>query len=226
MPPKILKADSDTEFLFDGDIDCWAQSCTQTTITQKTQCPRKDADGNTVERIERNSRAEKIASIDPNQFSFARITRMTSAINGKEDVSGHIDGMANMKTCKLHIEGLVDESGKQLCGNINYGPAGSNEIPIKEPNCGYPELVEVAGEFSATLSKMSEGKVSTDASLLMPFVGSDSWGSCSFLIDQALHFTDVKKEIITQGCPYDWDMTEGSDWYSDPCCNWMLSDTM
>ncbi|GMH50701.1 hypothetical protein TrRE_jg10931, partial [Triparma retinervis] len=62
--------------------------------------------------------------------------------------------------------------------------------------------------------------------LLMPFVGSDSWGSCSFLIDQALHFTDVKKEIITQGCPYDWDMTEGSDWYSDPCCNWMLSDTM
>ncbi|GMH50683.1 hypothetical protein TrRE_jg645, partial [Triparma retinervis] len=81
-------------------------------------------------------------------------------------------------------------------------------------------------EFSATLSKMSEGKVSTDASLLMPFVGSDAWGSCSFLIDQALQFTDVKKEIITQGCPYDWDMTEGSDWYSDPCCNWMLSDTM
>jgi hypothetical protein len=226
MPPKILKADSDTEYLYDGPFDCWAQSCTHPTITQKTQCPRKDSLGNSVTRIEKNSKVEKLASIDPNKFSFARVTRITSAINGKEDKGGYIDGMANMKTCKLYIEDLVDADGVELCNNINYGAAESNFIPIKEPDCGYPELIKVAGEFSDTLALMSNGKVSTDASLLMPFVGSDSWGSCSFLIDQALQFTDVKKEIVTQGCPYDWDMTEGSDWSNDPCCNWMLSDHM
>uniref|UniRef100_A0A7S2QUM1 EF-hand domain-containing protein n=1 Tax=Triparma pacifica TaxID=91992 RepID=A0A7S2QUM1_9STRA len=226
QPPKILKPASTTDYLYDGPFDCWSQQCTHTTITQPLTCKRKDASGNDAPRIEKNSRAEMASGIDETLFSFALVTKKVSAINGKKEVFGHLPGMANMKSCKLSIDGLVDKDGVAMCQNINFGPPGSNEIDIKKPNCEYPELMSLADEFSNTLEKMSNGKVSTDASILMPYIGSDAWGSCSFLINQALLFEDKKKEITTKGCPHEWDETEGSPWQVDPCCNWMLGDSM
>ena len=132
QPPKILKPASTTDYLYDGPFDCWSQQCTHTTITQPLTCKRKDASGNDAPRIEKNSRAEMASGIDETLFSFALVTKKVSAINGKKEVFGHLPGMANMKSCKLSIDGLVDKDGVAMCQNINFGPPGSNEIDIKK----------------------------------------------------------------------------------------------
>lgn len=110
-----------------------------------------------------------------------------------------------MKGCKLYVDGLFTADGKELCTNLNYG---SNEkVPIKEPDCSYPELQATARQMTATLEKMSTGLAPNDAGLLLPFIGSDSWGSCSFLIDQALTFLDVPRTIKTMQCNHN-----GGEW--------------
>ena len=239
MPPKVLSVNSTSsspEYLYDGPFQCYGPQCTfdpntydsfstaaRATIQAPKKCRRYAADGITeVQRLERNSRAEKMATVDPNKFIFARVVRKTSAITGEEETSGYIPGLAQMQTCKIHVDGLVDADGRALCGNINYGPKEANEIPIKEPDCTFPELMNVTKMMGNTLDQMASGKVSTDAALLMPFVGSDAWGSCSFLVDQALNFEDVPQSITTLACGEEYSEQSDSAWQQDPCCNYAL----
>ncbi|GMH61172.1 hypothetical protein TrLO_g221 [Triparma laevis f. longispina] len=211
----------------------WAQweNVARPTIISPATCPRM-VNGEQTPRIERNSRKAALATIDNKKFINARIVRKTSAIDGKEQKDGYIPGLAQMKGCKLYVDGLFTADGKELCTNLNYG---SNEkVPIKEPDCSYPELQATARQMTATLEKMSTGLAPNDAGLLLPFIGSDSWGSCSFLIDQALTFLDVPRTIKTMQCNHnggEWnDVTNewenSAEWHADPCCNWMLSETM
>ncbi|GMH92801.1 hypothetical protein TrVE_jg10810 [Triparma verrucosa] len=213
QPPFINKEDGSV--LYDGPFQAgppqWSDWSDVARNTNKPSCPRK-LNGENNPRVEKNSRAAALATIDDKKFINAKIVRKTSAINGKEEKAGYR---------RLYIDGLYTAEGEALCTNMNFG--SNQEIPIKEPHCSYPDLTATTADMANTLDKINDGLAPSDASILLPFVGSDSWGSCSFLIDQALTFEDKPKNIVTMSCSFDW----GSDeWNADPCCNWMLSESM
>ncbi|GMI16478.1 hypothetical protein TrLO_g12844 [Triparma laevis f. longispina] len=221
--PFINKEDGSA--LYDGPFSSsppnWSDwsNVARPTIVSPATCPRM-VNGQATPRIEINSRKAAVSSIDDKKFINAKIVRKTSALDGKVDKAGYIEGLAQMSGCKLYVDGLFTADGEALCTNMNYG--SQKEIPIKEPFCSYPDLTSMAADMTSTLNLMNGGLAPTDASLLLPFVGSDAWGSCSFLIDQALTFTDKEKTIKTMSCSAEWNSDE---WNADPCCNWMLSET-
>ena len=52
---------------------------------------------------------------------------------------------------------MYDESGTQLCNEINYGPPEMNEITLSEPHCHFVDLMEVTTEIKSTLENMKAG---------------------------------------------------------------------
>jgi hypothetical protein len=169
-------------------------------------------------KVEMNSKMSFKDTVVANQLKFGKVVRVTDIDTGKANKDGFIPNMATMESCEIWINGVTDEDGVNvgdLCDTRNVKPI--------TPDCSLPEIKLQTFEMRKALWQIKYSKISPSSENLLPILGSDSWGACSSLIDQALTFVDKPRTIETSMCTHDWDTDE---WESDPCCNWELSDTM
>ena len=227
--PNLLN--SDGSILYDGP---WAENWygqpepERQTVTAPGSCPRT-VNGVSTPRLELNSPASA-GPIDETKFSIASVVRISDALTGASDKNGYIENLPAMASCQVYIGGIYDADGFELCRNLNNGYSEKGNAPVKEPFCDFEKLMETTTEMEAVLALIGEGKVPADSAILLPYLGSDAFGSCSFLIDQALTFKDVSRTIVSQECTEDyWDELtneQNEQWLSDPCCNWELMNSM
>ena len=169
-------------------------------------------------KVEMNSKMSFKDTVVANQLKFGKVVRVTDIDTGKANKDGFIPNMATMESCEIWINGVTDEDGVNvgdLCDTRNVKPI--------TPDCSLPEIKLQTFEMRKALWQIKYSKISPSSENLLPILGSDSWGACSSLIDQALTFVDKPRTIETSMCTHDWDTDA---WKSDPCCNWELSDTM
>jgi hypothetical protein len=171
-----------------------------------------------ADKVEMNSKMSFKDTVVANQLKFGKVVRVTDIDTGKANKDGFIPNMATMESCEIWINGVTDEDGVavgDLCDTRNVKPV--------TPDCSLPEIKLQTFEMRKALWQIKYSKISPSSENLLPILGSDSWGACSSLIDQALTFVDKPRTIETSMCTHDWDTDA---WKSDPCCNWELSDTM
>ena len=213
-------------------------SVKRTTVTIPDSCARDDGP-----RVEKKSAAAESAPckfnqdgsivdptscINPNVFVQARIVRKADLVGSEgTQKSLFIDNLATMDHCNINLHGIVNADGEPLCEEFSWSGGKPEPVAVSEPFCSFTNLMDITAEMRKTLETMADGEVAPKSSVFLPYLGTDSWGQCAMLVDQALTFIDKEKEIFTSQCQWrEWEADEKEKWEADACCNYRLMDTM
>eukprot|EP00520_Triparma_pacifica_P008628 CAMPEP_0118634730 /NCGR_PEP_ID=MMETSP0785-20121206/1703_1 /TAXON_ID=91992 /ORGANISM="Bolidomonas pacifica, Strain CCMP 1866" /LENGTH=2059 /DNA_ID=CAMNT_0006525725 /DNA_START=76 /DNA_END=6252 /DNA_ORIENTATION=- len=170
------------------------------------------------DKIEKNSKESFKDTIMTNALKFGRVIKVTDLGSGKSNKDGWVENMPTMQRCSIGLDNIADGNGtplREICDLEDVTPM--------KPDCIFPDMKHQTWEMEKALWSIKNAKISPSVENLLPILGSDAWGACSSLIDQALSFTEEPRKITTSQCTYEWDTPA---WKADPCCNWELSQSM
>jgi hypothetical protein len=180
-------------------------------------CPRM-IDGKEEKRVEKRSKEEYRESIKPGTMKMGMVGRRINLNTGEEQKNSYYPDLAEMDYCEIYISGITDSNGRSpgsLCD--------LEKVEVPEPKCDFPSLMATTVGMEQAIDTLKGGSVRPSSEYFMPKLGSDAWGECSNLIDNALVFTDKEMDIETTECGRtDYDSPE---YQNDPCCNWELQAT-